>query len=204
MFCPTCGQPATGNVRFCTNCGTDLTTEQLGVVPSLVTGAPAPMAVPNVSQQTTAELPAAVRPAPVAVPAGELRGVGGWLLVFCIWVTIIDPLMDLRLLQYLRYVTLNPMLIVSLMLTAYGVFTGIQTWMAKPHAIKLLRVYFALVALVWAAGIAMYFVSYAHMPGLAIWSFLLSWLRVAGFLAVWVSYFRVSQRVRNTYGANLW
>jgi cytochrome c oxidase subunit IV len=67
----------------------------------------------------------------------------------------------------------------------------------------LARIYFAVVALEWVMNIAMYFISYSRMPGIQIWSFLLSWLRVAGFLAGWVTYFRRSQRVRNTYGMNL-
>lgn len=207
MACPTCGQPAKGSERFCSNCGTDLTTQQLGVVPSPFTGEPTPMAVPNVAPRASARVPAAAPPVPVAPvaprAAGELRGVAGWLLVFCIWVTIVDPLMDLRLLQYIRYVTLNPMLVVSLLLTAYGIFVGIQTWMAKPGAIVLLRIYFAVVGLALAASIVMFFVSYSRYPGVEIWSFALSWLRIGAFLGCWVSYFRVSQRVRNTFGTNL-
>ena len=206
MFCSTCGQPAKGNERFCSNCGTDLTQQQLGVVPSPITGEPTPMAVPNVSAQTTADYPAAARPAPAPVapvPVGELRGVSGWLLIFCLWITVFDVLMWARVLPYLRYMTANPMLFVSLGVTVFGVVTGVMLWQQNPSAIAVLRVYFAVVALEWLMSIAMYFISYSHMPGVALWSFGFGWVRVAAFLAGWVSYFRVSRRVRNTYGTNL-
>ena len=206
MNCPTCGQAAKGGERFCSNCGTDLTQHQLGVVPSPITGEPMPMPVPNTAPVAQVQPVAQPAPAPVPappVPVGELRGVGGWLLIFCLWITVVDPLLWLRVLPYLRYMTANPMLLFSLGVTIFGVVLGIMLWQQNPSAIPLARVFFVVVALEWVMSIAMYFFRYSRMPGVYIWSFLWTWLRVAGFLAGWVSYFRVSVRVRNTYGANL-
>ena len=164
-------------------------------VPNVAPSVSAPMAAPNPAAPVAAAVPIAVR------PVGELRGVGGWLLVFCIWVTIFDPLMDVRLLGYLRYLSLNPMLLGSLGLTAFGVVTGVMLWMGRREALVLLRVYFALVAVMVLFGMASFFRA-THFEALGFW-IVLAWGRAIAFLAVWISYFRVSVRVRNTYGGNL-
>lgn len=141
---------------------------------------------------------AAAVPQPVA---GELRGVGGWLLLFCIWVAIVDPRYMLRLLPYLRYITLNWTLPLSLALTVVGMVTGIQLWRERPGALLLLRVYFGLVLALALLGIGMMFYG-SYLMHVGIWS-VFAWVWTAAFLGVWVTYFRVSQRVRNTYGRNL-
>ena len=180
MLCPTCGQAVPDAERFCANCGTELS----------AAAAPAPAATP------------AAAPAPLSAAPGALRGVGGWLLLFCIWVTIFSPLMELRLLPYLRYLTLNPFLLVSFAVTAYGVFTGIQLWTVRPQALTHLRIYFGIVLVATLVSVATFFRMVRGETMGGIWVFA-GWLRAFLFLAVWVAYFRISQRVRNTYGANL-
>jgi len=212
MFCPSCGQAAQGKERFCRNCGSDLSQQQLGVVPSPFTGEPTPMAVSNVAPSASAPMaaPSPAAPAAAAVPiavrpVGELRGVGGWLLVFCIWVTIFDPLMDLRLLPYLRYLSTNPMLLLSFGLTAFGVVIGILLWGGNRAGLMLLRAYFPVVAILSVFGLVRYLAAMQRVPfePWFLWTLVSSWGRVLVFLVVWVWYFRVSVRVRNTYGGNL-
>ena len=182
MYCPTCGQAVPDAERFCAYCGTPLSAAE----------APSPV---------LAAAPAAA-PAPVPAAPGALRGVSGWLLLFCIWVTIFSPLMALQVLPYLRYLTLNPFLLVSLGVTLYGIFTGIQLWTVRPQALTHLRVYFGLV-LAWAllSFVTVFRLGRGPMAvGIsALAGFGLEFL----FLGIWVTYFRVSRRVRNTYGASL-
>ena len=180
MYCPTCGQAVPDAEQFCAYCGTPLS----------AAAAPAPAAGP------------AAVPAPAPAAPGALRGVGGWLLVFCIWITIVDPLMELRVLPYLRYLTLNPFLLVSLCVTAYGVFTGIQLWTVRPQALTHLRIYFGVVLVTALLSIVTFFrMMRGEMLG-GIWVFA-GWARTFLFLAIWVTCFRVSKRVRSTYGASL-
>ena len=157
MFCPTCGQAVADAEQFCPYCGTPVSAAAAPAAPA--TPAAAPAAAP------------ATAPAPVPAAPGELRGVGGWLLVFCIWIAIIDPLMELRLLPYLRYITLNPFLLVSLGLTAYGVFTGIQLWTAKAQALSYLRIYFGIVLAAALLGIVLFFRSVGAGFSGGIWVF---------------------------------
>jgi len=204
--CPTCGQAATGAERFCTNCGADLTKPAAAVAPTIVAPAPgttttaaaAPAAAPDVLPPSASAPALASAPQPVTT---ELRGVGGWLLIFCIWLTVVDSLFTLPALEYLRHGPLNWMLALSLALTAYGVFTGIQLWRARPAALMLLRVYFGLVLLETLFTIGLMFYG-TYLMHVSIWS-IFAWIRVAAFLVGWITYFRVSQRVRNTYGSNL-
>jgi hypothetical protein len=184
MFCPTCGQPVQGAERYCNYCGGALGS----AAPS-----PAPVAPPA---PTTA-------PEVAAVPASsEPRGVGGWLVVFCVWLTILAPLMELRAVPYLRYGSLNWILFVSLSVTVFGVMAGIWLWQVKPKALVYLRIYFGLVFATMLLGIIAFLVATrGEMLG-GPW-IVIGWLRTLVFLGVWIAYFRVSQRVRNTYGANL-
>ena len=187
MTCLTCGQVAQGAERFCANCGADLTKLAMPASASPMTAA-APALAPEATPQ-------------LVVPAGKLRGVGGWLLLFCVWITVIDSLFALPLLDYLRHGALNWMLSLSLGLTAYGVFTGIQLWRGDRRALVFLRIYFVLVFVFALITFAAYF-RVLYFYGTSFWVGT-AWVRVVAFLAIWVTYFRVSKRVRDTYGRNL-
>src|SRR4051812_21008014 len=125
MTCPTCGQAATGAERFCTNCGADLAAT-VPPGPPLANATAAPALAP---QSTT--------------PTADLRGVRGWLLLFCIWITIIDLLQSLFPLVAVivaGYFRLNWTVPLWLGLVVYGVVTGIQLWRARSSALIMLRV----------------------------------------------------------------
>ncbi|MDP9267419.1 MAG: hypothetical protein M3P27_03735 [Acidobacteriota bacterium] len=79
--------------------------------------------------------------------------------------------------------------------------TGIQLWRVRPGALTLLRVYFALVLALTLFTIGLMFYQTLGMH-ISLWS-VVAWVRTAAFLGVWVTYFRVSKRVRATYGRNL-
>lgn len=180
------------------NCGSDLSR---GTIAAPVK--PPAMGSPG-STASTAPTAAVPVVAAAATPT-QLRGVGGWLLVFCIWVTIFDPLMDLRLLPYLRYLSTNPMLLLSFGVTTFGVVIGVLLWSGNRAGLLLLRAYFPLVAILSVLGLVRYLAAMRRVPfePWFVWTLVSSWGRVLVFLVVWVWYFRVSARVRNTYGENL-
>jgi hypothetical protein len=187
--CPNCGQAAQGAERFCANCGAELAR------PAGAVSAPAASVAPVTA---TAAAPA----------AGEPRGVAGWLLLYCVWIAIVAPLMQLRLVGYMREAAMqwsgNWMLMLSVGVTLFGVWTGVQLWRVDQLALAYLRVYFGLAAGMTLVGLFSFLTSVGSgMPGV-IAMVVFGFVRSLVFLAVWVLYFRMSRRVRNTYGANLW
>jgi hypothetical protein len=187
MTCPTCGQAAQGAERFCTNCGSDLTATMAALAATPLAGAAAPA--------TYAPAP------PAATAANNLRGVRGWLLFFCVYITILGPFFGLSALGFLRYSGESLNLLLSLGLTLLAIITGILLWIVSPQALPMLRIYFALVLAVAVWG----FISYLRVPHMGVFlpQLILAWGRTALFLAIWITYFRRSKRVLATYGQNL-
>ena len=76
------------------------------------------------------------------------KGVRGWLLVFCLMLTVIGPLISSWLMAY-KYVSLEPSFAVSRSLevatfisivieacsVAFGVYAGIRLWSIRPGAV---------------------------------------------------------------------
>lgn len=156
------------------------------------------------AQQAAGAIPAP--PPPPAAPAGSLRGVGGWLLFFCIGFTILWPLWTLSQLALSRFGFRGLPGTAALLRLLLGVVTGVVLWMGKPAAMTLLRIYFAMtgVLLLWTfVNWGRFFMRY---PGFS--SSLLQPL-VTGLglsivlFIVGILYFSRSERVRATYGSNL-
>ena len=145
-------------------------------------------------------------PPPPAAPAGSLHGVGGWLLFFCIGFTILWPLWTLSQLALSRFVFRGLPGAAAFLRLVLGITVGVVLWMGKPAAMTLLRIYFAFTALLllWTfVNWGRFFLRYPHFSpsllqplvtglGLSIVLF------VAGLL-----YFSRSERVRATYGSQL-
>jgi|SRR5579884_240387 hypothetical protein len=124
-----------------------------------------------------------------------LRGIGGWLLLFCIGMTIISPLISLG------HIGNNPpknglVIVAILALCSFQVYTGISVWRIHPQALKLVKAFF----IVWLGLNSLWLlVSIARgqpkdvgqaITGLAV-------------LSIWLLYFKNSKRVRATFGSNL-
>ncbi len=203
MFCVHCGveNPVFG--KFCCNCGHALVTE--AVLPKkkpaqlhVEASADADTAHGGVASGVASESRADVPAKNGTFPRGP-HGVGGWLLLICMALTILNPLVFVVAKIY-EYGHLNttessvpnaPSLyivdtLLSLALAAYGVYTGIALWKVRPQAPITMR-NFLLANLAFSIGQHFYY--WAGEP------FALALLGTA----LWLAYLRKSRRVRATW-----
>jgi hypothetical protein len=140
--------------------------------------------------------------------------VGGWLLLFCVGLTIISPLLTVAQIvtgyqQSSRYFTQFPGLLrliiadtlLSIALMIFSISTGIHLWKIKPGAVALARKYLiALVIYHVATAIIPYVVGLPSKIAGAISGEIMGGT-VKGFIyaAVWYSYLGKSKRVQETY-----
>jgi len=68
------------------------------------------------------------------------RGVGGFLLFFCVAITVFRPLGCAA--EILRNPHDTFVVVFDLGLAAFSIYTGLTTWRARPNALKLIKVYF--------------------------------------------------------------
>ncbi len=129
---------------------------------------------------------------------GSLRGVRGWLLAFCVWLAILGPLRAVvdvadRPFQDLFSRSLE------LGLAVFSAWAGVALWRMRPSAMKLLRAY--LLVNLGLAAVAFAVFAASHNPSVKADMF--DAIYLAPFPALCWLYFRRSERVRATFGANL-
>jgi hypothetical protein len=183
MTCANCGTLNVESAAVCAACGVSLA----GEAPN------ATVITPNLHGGLLA-------------PAGETKaGVGGWLLLFCIGLTFLGPLWLLA-----RAVeTTNPFIrYYDLTMAAFSLFVGINVWAVKPRALLLVTLFF-LVELASGAGSSLIVLYYwmlhpdsARINNL-LGKFTGDMLRLLISVGIWWWYFKVSKRVRATFGSNL-
>jgi hypothetical protein len=179
MFCPHCGTQIRDAARFCRSCGGNLSLTA-GVGTYAVAG----------------DLPA------MTAQDAEIRGVWGWLLFFCIIMTVLGPI------GFVSNIS-SELFFLSVLLglkTIFGVVVGINLWSVSKSALGLLRVYFAVAVVFGLMLLAANFLDAFARPEQslleAIGKPLFRVLNLA-ILAAWYSYFHSSRRVKATYGSNL-
>jgi hypothetical protein len=148
--------------------------------------------------------PAQGVPQPAFAVTSGPQGVGGWLLLFCVIVTILGPLGSIGEIMWLGFAP-NPVRLIRLVPSAYGMVVGILLWMRRAVALHLLRIYFILVAAFAILGVlrlALIGLRTGWDPMLLSPSFTPALVQ-PGYIILWFSYFHKSRRVSNTYGANL-
>jgi hypothetical protein len=188
LFCARCGQQIPAASETCPLCGQE-TTLKLEPAPS----------APDV-------------PYPfVTIPQTiQLSGVGGWLLLYCIGMAILVPLLiSIQLFSWTYFLhanvrLLNKAFILEMVQELYSATVGVFLWMGRPISLFLLKIHFiivgvsTLVSLLALVQLALNARSkWAPVRGLV------AEIVSTGFTILWFVYFRKSQRVRNTYGANL-
>lgn len=181
MFCARCGQQIPEASEICPLCGREANVQ-----------------LPPPSSSIGAV--AGIEPGPVYsgyIPG--LKGVGGWLLFFCIITTIITPLGNLLGLARLAAIH-NPWAFYYLAIVVFSMVVGVSVWRVSHDAIPLLRAYFA-TFVIWEALRISTVVIVMHnssfdMP-------MTYRIRTLIWAIVWAAYFHRSQRVRATFGRNL-
>jgi hypothetical protein len=155
----------------------------------------------------------AAQPPLVAAPAGP-RGVGGWLLLFCISLTFLNPAMtaynvfqtdEATRSVLARYPALNTLTqadaVVGIIIAGLSIYAGIAMWRVRPGAVRAARV-FLIVGLIYAV-IAPFTPLFADLPQRANDAIMSAAFSSAGrgaiYYFIWLSYLSSSRRVRATY-----
>jgi len=211
MFCGKCGVQNPDNYSFCSACGFSLQRLQ----PASSAGGTDVSPAPAVEVAARPQVPVTGREALLepekhsdaeltrknyfAAGYAPLRGVGGWLLFFCIMTTIIIPLVTIAEAANSN----DPVVILTDVALAILAFcTGLSLWRVRPHALRWVRVYLVVGScLMMIAGLQRQATYITHEPTSSIYT-----NPVAGavvYAVTWWQYFRKSKRVKATFGRNL-
>jgi hypothetical protein len=192
MFCGRCGQQIP-EAEICPLCGQE-TEIRLEPRSPMASAAPSPILMPGQA------------PAPAHSVVSGPSGIGGWLLCFCIVITILSPLSTMpRILLLLRFRRMpDPTSSLDMLRVFYGLVVGVFLWTKRPIALFLLRVYFIAFAVILALSIlAMIAASMQAHSSIFLSVRFPTIGTLLGYMMLWFAYFKKSVRVRNTYGANL-
>jgi hypothetical protein len=149
-----------------------------------------------------------------AAPEPQYKGVGGWLLLLCLGLTVFTPLLTMGSLatgvrESLSYFDRFPGLLVitvidtilTLGLVAFSIYVGVGLWSIRPGAVQMAKRY--LLCFLGYQAIAAILPFTAGLPSAATWAMIravaIDALRGVIYFAVWYSYLNESKRVRATY-----
>ncbi|MGO9318397.1 MAG: DUF2569 family protein [Terracidiphilus sp.] len=203
MFCGKCGLQNPNDYSFCSACGFPLHNLQPPPVSHGTAGSPA-LAADNPAQQLVLSAEPEVRKTPEECTEGEktnLRGVRGWLLLFCFLITIVHPIL------YIVDVVNSANLVAVLIYTSLAIFaisTGVSLWRVRSNALGLLRAYFIVLGCTallilkspWPLHITDESAESAKADTAAM-------IQILIWVAIWFWYFTKSKRVKATFGRNL-
>jgi len=157
------------------------------------------------------------RGADIASGVSRLKGVGGWLLFFCIGLTILMPLLTLYNIVS-GYQTAKPLFSrfpglydlmaidtsVSFAIVVFSIYAGISLWRIRPGAVGLAKKY--LLTLLAYSVLAFFLPFTADLPKTAnevmLGEILKDVVRSLIYVGVWYSYLSKSERVRATYAVS--
>jgi hypothetical protein len=145
--------------------------------------------------------------------AGQ-KQVGGWLLVLCLLLTIVNPVLSIAFLYLMFSIVADfpkmvapavLVIIVTAPLTCYSVYAGVALWKIKPGATATARNYLMTVLFCSIAGTAISFLrlifSSSNLRGVeATFTFsLIGTILTIISVSIWHSYLNRSRRVGETY-----
>jgi len=146
----------------------------------------------------------------------RLRGVGGWLLFFCVSLTVLNPVstaifLSIGIMGNAPYFVQYPGLLVltvidtavSVALMAASVYAGVGLWRVRPGAVRIARMF--LIAGAVYAVLAPFTPLLAGLPAEANDALIQAGIQGAGrgvvYYAIWLNYLNRSKRVLATYPA---
>ena len=177
-MCTKCGTENTNDSSFCTACGFLLNRTKSDTV--------------NRAAAVLAEEPSE------QTQDSRLRGVKGWLLLFCIVTTIVDPIGFLGEAAESKDDTA---ILLGVGFATLAVITGGSVWRVLPYALRLVKVYF--VSLLCLGVFAILSSLPDHELARINYAGLMEAFYTLIFVALWWFYFRKSKRVKATFGVNL-
>jgi len=142
------------------------------------------------------------------------KEVGGWLLLFCFLLTVVNPLITIAVL-YLAFEAaaavpkmLATSVLIALMTTplmCYSIYAGVSLWKVKPGATSTAKNYLMTVLFCSIAGsvlsfLRLIFSSANHRAAESTFSFsLIGTILTIISVSIWYSYLNRSKRVGETY-----
>jgi len=193
VYCGKCGVENPTDNSFCYACGRPLT-RGVPVGPSSGQSdgsKSAPTAVPVVEQRVVAIKDSTTKK--------NLVGIGGWLLFFCLALTVFSPLLAVAVGISQNYETIDWTFTIGL--TTYGIYTGILLWEKRKSAHTHIKIYFGLLIMLSLVGILSAISLTTRAPdNTELMSAVQGFVRVAIYVSIWMSYLKKSRRVRATFG----
>ena len=170
MFCNKCGATLDGAGGSCARCGT------------------AVVGIPAAKSAGPSVLPRVI--------SNESRGVGGWLMFFCVVFGVIRPLAVTAWIMP-RLSPTSPLTYFILAEIAFGMIVAVLLWREQREALTFLRAFFMASALFNLFRLVQYVLAKHGDGGTVrfVWGIIV--------LVLWYSYFHKSVRIRNTYGRNI-
>ena len=185
MFCTRCGQQIPDATEICPLCGREASL-RLDPPP------PAPVTAPH------------YLPAPLAPVVQGPNGVWGWLLLYCVTLTVLAPAYILISFSVRPLLFTNPYVLMNAARIAYGMVVGILLWSRRPVSLLFLKAYFILLAAdILLLGLDMVALALRRHSSIFLAPGFPTLASSAGIALLWFAYFRKSVRIRNTFGANL-
>jgi hypothetical protein len=181
MFCARCGQQIPDASEICQVCGREAT-----LIPS---------SPPFVTTQPFSNSPA-LNFTPAATPLSKQKEVGGWLMFFCILLTLVNPIYVLVMAWSGDY---GIEFLFNIVWAAFGALVGRMVWGVQQRVFPLLWIYFGITALRIALAVANFISAEERVP---VQEFILVF-RSAIYSIAWFLYFKRSDRVKETFGRNL-
>lgn len=204
MFCSRCGVKNPGSAQFCYRCGAPMFRPSQESPTS--TSAPKPKACPACGLTNPASASncdcgysfgkgtralSGVLVSDAMTAESELKGVRGWLLLFCVIATILAPVV--AVLQT-AVKGLTPLVLASAGVAALSCYAGVSIWRVTTNALKWLKAYFVVQLGLGVLALLGSISTGSDPPAAAGGLF---------WVIVWFLYFHKSARVRLTYGRNL-
>ena len=140
-------------------------------------------------------------PAIPGIQGGDVSGVGGWLLVLCIVLSIINPIFNL-------IASISNLIegdifsaIFRLCLGGFSIYVGYCLWSIRPDAVHIAKIYLWIILILGA--IIPLSLSLLLSLGGGVRSDVLERVVVSSItFAIWFTYLKLSKRVANTYVTN--
>jgi|SRR5215475_5992263 len=148
-------------------------------------------------------------------PESEYKGVHGWLLLFCLSLTVFSPLMAMgslgvRYIESSIYFDQFPGLLVITVIdmclrsgiVAFSIYAGAGLWGIRPGAVQMAKRYLLCYLGYHAVAAVLSFMAGLHSAraDIMIMSIAADTLRSVLYFAVWYSYLNNSKRVKATFG----
>lgn len=201
MFCNRCGVLNPDDHAFCKACGYTLAPPVQAAAPADASPAAGPVPPAGGTRRANTQQPPTLTTG-VSSQATGLRGVGGWLLLFCVGLTVISPIIVVA-----EAVNSKDGLIIAtdLGLAALYIYTGVGLWRTKTNSFKWLKVCFVVNLILGALAIlgSIWTQSGPLEDHFSSSNNLTAGIRAVIGVVIWWSYFAKSKRVKATYGRNL-